>query len=269
MTFAIVRRGTIGPKMEHKSTFDRVAALYGTARRGYPDQLVDDVCSFAALADGETILEVGCGAGQATTSFARRGCRLIALDPGANLIEIAKRKLSDTPNVSFVVSQFESFDAHADRFKLIYAAQSWHWIPREVSFAKAAALLEPSGVLAVFGHVPGPLAEPIASTFELIYRAHMGRFGPPPEAGYLPSGPLAKWFADSGFFGDVVHRFYRWRWRHSAESYVAFARTRSDHQMLPAEKLETLLADIENALKAHGDEFDWPYETHLYMAKRL
>ena len=257
------------PKMEHKSTFNRVATLYGTARRGYPDELVEDICRFADLADGDSVLEVGCGAGQATTSFAKRGHRLTALDPGAELIEVAKGKLVDASNVSFIVTPFETFDVKTARFKLIYAAQSWHWIPREVAFAKASKLLQPSGVLAVFGHVPGPLAEPMASAFEKVYRAQMGRFGPPPEAGYLPSGPFARWFAESGCFGDVVHRFYHWNWRHSAASYVAFARTRSDHQMLPADKLEPLLSDIRKAIEANGNEFDWPYETHLYMAKRL
>jgi len=254
--------------MEHKSTFDRVATLYGSARPGYSRDLIDDIGSFAALKAGDPVLEVGCGAGQATAGFAALGIRLTALDPGAALIAVAKQRLSDVPNVSFVVTPFEAFDASGATFKLIFAAQSWHWIAREISFAKAADLLVPSGTLAVFGHVPGALTEPHASAFQRVYLEHMGAWGPPPESGYLPSGPFASWFEASGRFEPVVHRMYRWTWRHTAQSYVAFARTRSDHQMMPKAKLEALLSALEIAIAAEGDVFDWPYETHLYMARR-
>lgn len=254
--------------MEHKSTFDRVATLYGSARPGYSQELVDDIGRFAALGEGDPALEVGCGAGQATAGFVGLGMRLTALDPGAALVAVAKQKLSQAPNVSFVVASFETFDAAGATFKLIFAAQSWHWIAREISFAKAADLLVPSGTLAVFGHVPGELAEPHASAFQRIYLEHTGAWGPPPESGYRPSGPLVSWFEESGCFEPAVHRMYRWTWRHTAQSYVAFARTRSDHQMMPPAKLESLLSALETAIAAEGGAFDWPYETHLYMARR-
>lgn len=254
--------------MEHKSTFDRVATLYGSARPGYSQELVDDIGHFAALGEGDPVLEVGCGAGQATAGFAALGIQLTAIDPGAALVAVAKQRLSDAPNVSFVVSSFEASEAAAATFKLIFAAQSWHWIAREISFPKAADLLVPSGTLAVFGHVPGALAEPHASAFKRVYLEHTGAWGPPPESGYLPSGPFASWFEESGYFEPAVHRVYRWTWRHTAQSYVAFARTRSDHQMMPPAKLESLLSALDTAIAAEGGAFDWPYETHLYMARR-
>ena len=211
---------------------------------------------------------MGCGAGQATANFADLGIQLTALDPGAALVAVAKQRLSDAPNVSFVVSPFEAFEAAGATFKLIFAAQSWHWIAREISFPKAADLLVPSGTLAVFGHVPGELSEPHASAFKRIYLEHTGARGPPPEAGYRPSGPFASWFEESGRFEPAIHRVYSWTWRHTAQSYVAFARTRSDHQMMPAAKLESLLSALETAIAAEDGAFDWPYETHLYMARR-
>lgn len=255
--------------MEHKATFNRVADLYGSSRPGYADELVDDVCASAALEPGDPVLEVGCGPGQATGKFAARGFALTALDPGNELLRVAKERLCDFPNIDFVLSPFEAWDAGDARFKLIYAAQAWHWIPREVSFAKAADLLEPGGALAVFGHVPGRLGDPLRSVFERIYRKHTGAWGaPPPEAGYLPSGPWVKWFEDSGRFEPPVHRFYAWTRSFTASTYCDFARTRSDHQVMPAEQREAILAELEPAIASQGETFDWPYETHLYMARR-
>jgi SAM-dependent methyltransferase len=254
--------------LEHKSTFNRVADLYGIARPGYADELVDDVCAFAAVQPNDPVLEVGCGAGQATTKFAARGVRLTALDPGNELIRVAKERLSGFSNVDFVTSSFETWVPGAARFKLIFAAQSWHWIPREIAFPKAADLLDPGGALAVFGHVPGRLGEPLGSSFERIYRKHTGTWGPPPEAGYLPSGPLAKWFDDSGRFETPVHRRYAWTRTFSGSTFSDFARTRSDHQVMRPEQREAILTELGAAIADQGDKFDWPYETHLYMARR-
>src|SRR5215471_18227642 len=184
--------------MELRATFDRVAALYGSARPGYCDALIEDVCQFAELQPGDPVLEVGCGAGQATVSFAGRGYRLTAIDPGAALIEVAKAKLARDAQVNFVVAPFEEWSAGSETFKLLFSAQAWHWIPPEVSFAKAAGCLTEHGVLAVFGHVPCALPEPLNAAFEAIYVEHMGAWGPPPEAGYLPSGPFKAWFDSSG-----------------------------------------------------------------------
>lgn len=256
-----------GVPIEQRETFNRVAGLYGQARRGYPDALVSDVIAFSGVHAADRVLEVGCGAGQATASFARKGFKLTALDPGDALLEKARERVGDDPDVAFVHAPFEAWQPDGKRFQLIFAAQSWHWIAREISFAKAADLLAQGGALAVFGHVPGALSGPLAAKFEAIYRRHTGRWGPPPEAGYLPSGPLVSWFDASGRFETVVHKSYAWTWNHTGASYSDFARTRSDHQMLAEATREALLAELRDAIAEHGDAFDWPYETHLYMAR--
>jgi len=140
--------------MEQRATFDGVAKLYGDVRRGYPDALIADAIAFARLAPGDALLEVGCGAGQATQSFTGRGYKIVALDPGARLIDVAREKLADAPDVEFVVSAFESWNAPEDTFKLVFAAQAWHWVPPAVAYQKAAKSLASGGTLAIFGHVP-------------------------------------------------------------------------------------------------------------------
>ncbi len=37
--------------------------------------------------------------------------------------------------------------------------------------------------------------------------------------------------------------------------------------MLPETKREALLADVKDAIADDGGAFDWPYETHVYMAR--
>ena len=254
--------------MRQRETFDRVADLYGEVRRGYSDSLIEDAAAYAGLKDGDAILDVGCGAGQATESFAGRGFRVVALDPGGELIRVARERLSGVAGVSFVVSQFETWDAPAAAFKLVISAQAWHWIPPAQSFPKAAHVLMPQGVLAVFGHVPMRPPEPLSADFERIHRMHIGQWPPPPEGAYLPDGPFAAMFAASGLFAPVVHKSYAWTWPITSETFVRYMLTRSDTRQLPEGVRDMLLADLKTAIDSHGGLFHWPFETHLYMARR-
>ncbi len=180
----------------------------------------------------------------------------------------ARESLAHFSNVEFLETTFEAWPADRAAFRLIIAAQSWHWVSPEVRFAKAAEALSRNGSLAVFGHVPVGLPAPLLDRFKEIYLRRIGRWGPPPEAWYLPNGPFKEWFSASGLFEPVEHRRYVWKWRHTASTYVDFLRTKSDHRMMEPAKRDELLADIGQAINSHGGRFDVDYETHLYIARR-
>jgi SAM-dependent methyltransferase len=255
--------------MEQRFAFDQVASVYSKARPDYPHALVDDVVSYARLKPDDAILEVGCGTGQATKSFATRGFSILAVDPGPEMVRAARATLAQFGNVALVESTFEALPTKRASFQLIIAAQSWHWVAPEVRFVKAAEALSPHGALAVFGHVPVGLPAPLLEQFEQIYRHHIDYWGPPPEAWYLPSGPFKGWFDESRLFGPVEHKCYPWKWQHTTSSYTDFLRSRSDHRLIEAAKLEALLDDIVKALDGEGGRFEIEYETHLYVAHRL
>ncbi len=254
--------------MEQRDAFNAVADLYATARPGYPDALVHDVITFAGLKSGDCMLEIGCGAGQATEQFAALGYRLTALDPGEALIRFARKRLASLADVDFVTTTFEAWGAPPGTFQLVFAAQAFHWIPPQTAYPKAASLLADHGTLAVFGHVPMSPPEPLRTVFEQTCLAVTGKWSPPPETAYLPGGPFKPLFEGSGCFGAVTHKSYAWTWHHTSSSFVDFARTRSDHQMMQARQREALLVSLKAAIDALGGAFDWPYETHLYLAKR-
>jgi len=260
-----------GGVMEQGLTFDKVADTYDTVRPGYPDSLFDDVVVGAGLVPGDAVLEVGCGTGKATVPLARRGLHITALDPGPALLRVAGQMLEAFANVELVESGFETWPPPPRLFKLIVAAQSWHWVAPEVRFVKAADLLTPDGTLAVFGNVPVGLEPPgLLEAFERVYRHHTGLWGSPPEAWYLPSGPVAQLFDESRRFQPVIHKNHPWTWSHTAATYSAFVRTRSDTQVVAPdpERREALVAAIGDAITAHGGRLDVRYEAHLYMARR-
>ena len=255
--------------MEQRFTFDQVASAYRASRPDYPEALVDDVLAYARLKPADAILEVGCGTGQATKSFLTRGLRIIAIDPGPEMVRTARESLAGFTNLELIEATFEAWPAQKAAFQLIIAAQSWHWVAPGVRFVKAAELLSSDGSLAVFGHVPVGLPASLLGQFRQIWLRLTGVWGPPPEAWYLPSGPFKGWFDESGLFGPVEHRCYRWKWRHTTSSYINFLRTRSDVRMLAPATRDALLGEIAKAIDDRARDFDVDYETHLYIARRV
>jgi trans-aconitate methyltransferase len=168
--------------MEQRFTFDQVANLYNAVRPHYPEALTEDILSFADLKQNDKILEIGCGTGLATKSFAKRSFPIVALDPGPEMLRAARESLAGFNNVVFLETTFEAWPATRAEFRLIITAQSWHWAPPEVRFVKAAEVLSPGGSLAVFGNVPVGLPTPLLAQFKEIYLRHTGNWEPPPEA---------------------------------------------------------------------------------------
>jgi SAM-dependent methyltransferase len=255
--------------MQLKETFDTVADLYDAVRPTYPTALFEVVAAAAAIEPGDWALEVGCGSGQATSGLLQLGLTVTALDPGPALIANARRRYAGVEAVDFITASFEAWSPPARAFRLVASAQAWHWIDPEIAFAKAAHALEPGGVLAVFGNVPLPAAPEVLARLAPIYARHAPElWAPPPESWYLPHGPVAELFTASSRFEPATHRVFPWTWRKSLAEHLDFLRSRSDYQMIPADRREALLADLAVALADQPPELAIAYETHLYWARR-
>jgi SAM-dependent methyltransferase len=133
--------------------FDDVAELYDRVRPAYPDELLADLVAVTGLDDRSAVLEVGCGTGQATRALAALGCSVTAVEPGASLAALARRRLAAWPDVGVEVAPFEQWDDRGRRFDVLVAAASWHWVDPSVGWRRAHAVLRPGGWLALLGHV--------------------------------------------------------------------------------------------------------------------
>jgi ubiquinone/menaquinone biosynthesis C-methylase UbiE len=129
--------------------FDEIAAEYDRHRPAYPDELIDQACRVAGTGSGDLVLEVGCGSGQLTRSLAGRGLRVTALEPGTNLISLARQNLEGAGEVEFVNAQFERAPLPRERFLAVFSASAFHWVDPDVSWRRAADVLVPGGTLAL------------------------------------------------------------------------------------------------------------------------
>jgi ubiquinone/menaquinone biosynthesis C-methylase UbiE len=141
------------PPSDRALSFDGVADEYDRIRRGYPPELVDAACSIGGLAARSRVLEIGCGTGKLTEELAARALHVEAVDPGARMIEVARRRLGDTPNVSFHVGRFEDAALPAGAFAAVFSATAFHWVDASVGWEKVARVLRPGGTLALLTHL--------------------------------------------------------------------------------------------------------------------
>src|SRR3954469_24825078 len=102
--------------------FNEVPELYDKVRPGYPDELFADLATITGMTERSSLLEVGCGTGQATRPLAAFGCSVTAVEPGTAMAALARRRLADFGNVTVETSTFEQWDDHGTRFDVLVSA---------------------------------------------------------------------------------------------------------------------------------------------------
>ncbi len=146
------RVGANGDRERLAATFDRAAALYHRARPDYPPAIYDRLLAVTGLAPPARLLEIGCATGKATLPLAERGFAITCLEPGPALAAVARANLA-AHAVEVVEARFEDWTPPARPFALVFAATAWHWLDPDLRDAKAAAVLERGGHLALWGTV--------------------------------------------------------------------------------------------------------------------
>lgn len=110
-----------------KDEFGRAAALFNARTKGRFDDL--GVVEFARIAGGETVVEVGAGAGNFLSLFGGRAGRLIAVD----LVEAMLRKgVEEAPGLLAIVGDGYRLPLRSRSIDVVASAQAFHHIVRPV-----------------------------------------------------------------------------------------------------------------------------------------
>jgi SAM-dependent methyltransferase len=223
--------------------FDRVAELYDRVRPDYPAAVYDDLEELAGLSAGARVLEIGCGSGQATQALAERGARIVAVELGPALAELARRRLARFAEVEVVVSAFEDWPLPDEPFDLVVAATSFHWLDAGWALGRVADALRPGGALATIAthHVAGGTAGFFAAAQECYLRwdpeTTEGLTLPAPEDVPCDDTDLRR----SGRFGPAVFRHHERDIAHSTAGYLDVLRTYSGSLSLEPQLRDGLL----------------------------
>jgi len=133
--------------LRHDCATEGDPQLCDRARPGYPDALSDDLGGLAQIGPGARVAEVGPGTGQATVTLAAGGAHVVAIEPGAGLADLLRRKVEGS-SVEVLTSTFEDWRLPRTGFDTLAAFTSWHWLDPSARAAKAARALRTGGTLA-------------------------------------------------------------------------------------------------------------------------
>lgn len=132
--------------------FNEIADAYDRHRPTYPDALVDRACEIAGLTPGSDVLEIGCGTGQLTRSLLERGLRVLAVEPGEQLIARACARVAGTGAMQFVNARLEEAPLPGAHFRAVFAASAIHWVDPDVSWRAIADALVDGGTVALLSY---------------------------------------------------------------------------------------------------------------------
>jgi len=141
------------------TVFDGVATAYDDMESRHPVfqwlRLRVQNAAVASFAPGARLLEIGCGTGTDALFFARRGFRLVSVDPSPEMLEVARKKIALAGFANVVELQpgsagqteeliarhgAASFDGIFSNFGALNCVADLHQFARE-----AAVLIRPGG----------------------------------------------------------------------------------------------------------------------------
>lgn len=249
--------------MEFRRIFDTIPEQFDKWRPHYCTAAFADIIQCSSLDSGKSALEIGPGTGQATEPILKTGCAYLAIELGEHLAEYTKKKFNSYPNFHLVNADFETYDFGAQRFDLIYSAAAIQWIPEQIGFQRSYDLLKSGGTFAMM-FLQGDFRTPNEALYNKIEAVYAKYFHP--EMPYTQK--LAYENVVNYGFVDLERREYHSRREYTADEYVSYLGTHSDHIVLKEPEKSKFYSGIRSAILEDGNRLVFHDTIVLYLAKK-
>lgn len=239
--------------VDRKVWYSAAAAAYNQARPRYPKALIAQAVAIAQITSDSRILEVGCGPATATTAFAPIGSSMLCLEPNPDFYALAQQNCQPYANVEIQNVAFEEWPIATSQFDAVLAASSFHWIPSEIGYPKAANALKENGYLILLWNKelqPAPEVQPLLSE---VYQAHapaLDRYEDRETQIKILQG-LGQMAIDSHQFKNVVFSNMETEITYTVDQYLTLLSTYSPYLKLNSETRKALFAGLRDRIESH------------------
>ncbi len=252
---------------QRRNWYSSVADIYYNARPNYPKELIDQSIVLAQLSSDASILEVGCGPGNATVTFAQYGFSMTCLEPNPDFCRLAQHNCAPYLNVVINNTSFEEWELEPKQFNVVLAANAFHWVSPKVRYAKAAAALRDTGFLILFWNLtPEPKYE-VYQAIKEVYQAYAPSFaryeGAEIQAEILQG--LGQEVLDSGYFKELVVEQTACEVTYSVDDYLKLLST---HRGLEPQAEELLFAGLREKLEKIEDSVQLSFLSAIHVARK-
>lgn len=255
---------------QRKSWYSPAAEAYQQFRPRYPQAIVDRVVEIAQLSSSSRLLEVGCGPAIATPAFAALGCRIVGVEPNPDFYCLAQQTCKPYPNVELQHCSFEEWQLEPQGFDAVLAASSFHWIPPEIGYAKAAAALRPEGYLILLWNKELQPHYEIYQQLSAVYQIYAPSLMRPYEDSAMQAAILdemGQMAIESGYFKDMQSGHLSVEVTYSIDHYLMLLNTYSPYLKLETQQQQTLFAELRKVLAQNGNTVDLSYVSAFHITR--
>lgn len=258
---------------QRKDWYSGVADEYEQARPSYPQELINRAVEIAQLPKNARILELGCGPGKATTAFAEKGFSMICLEPSQPASEIAKRNCAIYPQVEIKNTNFEEYLLENEQFHAVLAANAWHWMPPEIKYKKAAAILKDHGYLILLWNLTPQLPYEVYQAIdEQVYQIHAPDLALTKYENRETQEEILAAFGhdviESGLFNNLVSEHIICERTYSIDEYLMLLHTFSNYGVLEPQQKEAVFNGIREVLSRNGASVPVSYLAAVQVAQK-
>ena len=257
---------------QRKNWYSPAAEAYNQARPRYPEKLIRQVVEVAKLSTHSKMLEIGCGPATATVDFAELlGLSMICLEPNPDFYQLAQQNCQLYDTVEIKNTSFEEWMLEAEKFDAVLAATSFHWIPSEVGYPKAANALKQDGYLIFLWNKQLQPGYEVYQSFSEIYQRYapgLDRYEDPATQESILKG-LGQLMIDSGKFKNLVTGHMTSEVTYSVDKYLMLLNTYSPYLELNLSNKQALFDKLRETIEQKlSGEIKLSYISAFHIAQK-
>ncbi|MCL2869300.1 class I SAM-dependent methyltransferase [Candidatus Saccharibacteria bacterium] len=136
-----------------KSLFASTADYYVKYRPKYSQEIFDKIIEIFKPIENDILLDLGCGTGELALPLSKTFGKVIAWDPDADMLRLAKQKADeqDVKNVVFEQKSSDDLSGLTEKIKLCTMGQSFHWMDGTDTLIEIKKHLVDNGGVAIIG----------------------------------------------------------------------------------------------------------------------
>jgi ubiquinone/menaquinone biosynthesis C-methylase UbiE len=104
------------------------------------------VADLASVGRSDTVVDIGCGAGNSVRAAAQRGATVIGVDPATMMLGVARLATRRRPGITWLAGSAESLPLPAHSATVVWSvATVHHWADVDAGLAEVRRVLSPGG----------------------------------------------------------------------------------------------------------------------------
>ena len=235
-------------------SFEEISELYERVRPSYPDEAVDWLVDRLNVDVGSTVLDLGAGTGKLTRLFVGRVARVVAVEPGPEMLATLRRVV---PEAEALLGAAEAMPVEDDSADAVVCGQSFHWFRRDEAVREISRVLRPGGGLGLIWNARDP-GDPLQAEVTQLLEPFV-----PQGREALPT-TAARFVAEA--FGDLLTAEFRFEQELDADALVGRILSISFVAAADEQGRLELQHRLRAMAEAHGGRVRFRYRTEAYVS---